>query len=72
MVPLPKSVHLHLSERHLLMLKILAQRDLRVPANLAQVYLNPVIEMKFAELELNISTAKELSDYFRIQHQLHL
>ena len=69
MVPLPKSVHLHLSERHLLMLKILAQRDLRVPANLAQVYLNPVIEMKFAELELNISTAKELSDYFRIQHQ---
>lgn len=72
MVPLPKSVHLHLSERHLLMLKILAQRDLRVPANLAQVYLNPVIEMKFAELELDISTAKELSDYFRIQHQLHL
>lgn len=72
MVPLPKSVHLHLSERHLLMLKILAQRDLRVPANLAQVYLNPIIEMKFAELELDISTAKELSDYFRIQHQLHL
>ena len=72
MVPLPKSVHLHLSERHLLMLKILAQRDLRVPANLAQVYLNPIIEMKFAELELDISTAKELSDYFRIQRQLHL